>query len=211
MCNIAILERFALLGSGIKAILKSKVECVVVAQSKTSTELLASLGDLMPDVIVIDIMSTDNSGMKPLRKIRRALPKVPVLLIVSSHYADCFEEYIRLGVKGFIFNTSNGEELVAAIKKLENRKEYFPNKVWKVFKDSIQLGKQQKNTVQKLTDREVTVIKAFSNGLTYKEIGAQLNISPRTVETHKRNILAKLKMHSTADMVKYAYRNNLLT
>jgi len=211
MCNIAILERFALLGSGIKAILKSKVECVVVAQSKTSTELLASLRDLMPDVIVIDIMSTDNSGMKPLRKIRRALPKVPVLLIVSSHYADCFEEYIRLGVKGFIFNTSNGEELVAAIKKLKNGKEYFPNKVWKVFKDSIQLGKQQKNTVQKLTDREVTVIKAFSNGLTYKEIGAQLNISPRTVETHKRNILAKLKMHSTADMVKYAYRNNLLT
>ncbi len=211
MCNIAILERFALLGSGIKAILKSKVECVVVAQSKTSTELLASLRDLMPDVIIIDIMSTDNSGMKPLRKIRRALPKVPVLLIVSSHYADCFEEYIRLGVKGFIFNTSNGEELVAAIKKLKNGKEYFPNKVWKVFKDSIQLGKQQKNTVQKLTDREVTVIKAFSNGLTYKEIGAQLNISPRTVETHKRNILAKLKMHSTADMVKYAYRNNLLT
>ncbi len=211
MCNIAILERFALLGSGIKAILKSKVECVVVAQSKTSTELLASLRDLMPDVIIIDIMSTDNSGMKPLRKIRRALPKVPVLLIVSSHYADCFEEYIRLGVKGFIFNTSNGEELVAAIKKLKNGKEYFPNKVWKVFKDSIQLGKQQRNTVQKLTDREVTVIKAFSNGLTYKEIGAQLNISPRTVETHKRNILAKLKMHSTADMVKYAYRNNLLT
>jgi len=211
MCNIAILERFALLGSGIKAILKSEVECVVVAQSKTSTELLASLGDLMPDVIVIDIMSTDNSGMKPLRKIRRALPKVPVLLIVSSHYADCFEEYIRLGVKGFIFNTSNGEELVAAIKKLKNGKEYFPNKVWKVFKDSIQLGKQQKTTVQKLTDREVTVIKAFSNGLTYKEIGAQLNISPRTVETHKRNILAKLKMNSTADMVKYAYRNNLLT
>lgn len=211
MCNIAILERFALLGSGIKAILKSKVECVVVAQSKTSTELLASLGDLIPDVIIIDIMSTDNSGMKPLRKIRRALPKAPVLLIVSAHYADCFEEYIRLGVKGFIFNTSNGEELVAAIKKLKDGKEYFPNKVWKVFKDSIQLGKQQKTTSQKLTDREVTVIKAFSNGLTYKEIGAQLNISPRTVETHKRNILTKLKMHSTADMVKYAYRNNLLT
>lgn len=210
MCKIAILERFALLGSGIKSILMNEVECVVVAQSKTSTELLANIGEKLPDVIIIDIMSTDNSGIKPLRKIRRALPRVPVLLIVSAHYADCFEEYIRLGVKGFIFNTSNGEELVTAIKKLKGGKEYFTNKVWKVFKDSIQLRKPTKSSNQKLTDREVSVIKLFSNGLTYKEIGAQLNISPRTVETHKRNILSKLKMHSTADMVKYAYRNNLL-
>ena len=210
MCKIAILERFALLGSGIRSILLSEVECVIIAQSKTATELLVSLGDKVPDVIIIDIMSTDNYGMKPLRKIRKELPRVPVLLIVSAHYADCFEEYIRLGVKGFIFNTSHGDELVAAIKKIKDGKEYFPNKVWKIFKDSIQLRKQKKGTDQRLTDREVSIVKLFSNGLTYKEIGAQLNISPRTVETHKRNILSKLKMSTTADMVKYAYRNNLL-
>ena len=211
MCKIAILERYALLGSGIRSILINEVECEVIAQAKTSTELIASLGNNLPDVIIIDIMSTDNSGIKPLRKIRRVFPKIPVLLIVSSHYADCFEEYIRLGAKGFIFNTSNGEELVTAVKKLKNGKEYFTNRVWKVFKDSIQLGNKHRNNTQKLTDREVSVIRLFSSGLTYKEIGAQLNISPRTVETHKRNILSKLKMHSTAEMVKYAIRNNLLT
>lgn len=211
MCTVAILERYTLLGSGIRSILMNELQCVIIAQSKTSTELINSLGTRIPDVIIVDITSTDNSGIKPLRKLRREYPKVPVLLIVSINYADCFEEYIRLGVKGFIFNNSDGEELVSAIKKLKGGKEYFTNKVWKVFKDSIQNGKQQRSKTQKLTDREVSVVKLFSNGLTYKEIGAQLNISPRTVETHKRNILTKLKMNSTADMVKYAYRNNLLT
>lgn len=211
MCKIAILERFALLSSGIRSILLNEEKCDVILQSKTAGGLISELGDNLPDIIIIDIISTDNSGIKPLKKIRRVYPKTPVLLIVSDSYADCFEEYIRHGVKGIIFNTSGGNELVKALKRLKDGKEYFPDKLWKVFKESIQMRKQHRNTDQKLTDREVLVMKLFSNGLTYKEIGARLNISPRTVETHKRNILSKLKIHTTADMVKYAFRNNILT
>jgi len=211
MCKIAILERYALLSSGIRSILLNEEKCDIIVQSRTASEMISDLGEDVPDVIIIDIMSTDNSGIKPLKKIRRNYTKTPILLIVSTSYADCFEEYIRLGVKGLVFNTSTGAELVKAIKKIKEGKEYFPDKVWKVFKESIQMHKQHRKTDQNLTDREVSVVKLFSNGLTYKEIGAQLNISPRTVETHKRNILAKLKIHTTADMVKYAYRNNMLT
>lgn len=211
MCKIAIIERFTLLCSGIKSILLTEEQCKVIVQKKSASELIAALGNEFPDVIIIDIVSTDNSGLKPLRKIRRKYPKIPVLLILSEHYADCFEEYIRLGVKGFLFNTSDGDELVKAIRKLRNGQEYFPSIVWKIFKDSIQTGKQYRKTDQKLTEREISVIKLFSNGLTYKEIGARLNISARTVESHKRNILSKLKIQTTAEMVKYAYRNNLLT
>jgi len=211
MCKIAILERYALLSSGIRSILLNEEKCDIIVQSGTAGELISNLAEDTPDVIIIDITSTDNSGIKPLKKIRRNYPKTPILLIVSASYADCFEEYIRHGVKGLLFNTSSGAELVKAIKKLREGKEYFPDKVWRVFKEAIQMRKQHRVVDQKLTDREVSVVKLFSNGLTYKEIGAQLNISPRTVETHKRNILAKLKIHTTADMVKYAYHHNILT
>ncbi len=211
MCKVAILERFTLFGSGIKSILQEEDRCNVIVQTETTDELFDELGETVPDVIIIDILHGDNSGIKPLKKIRRSYHNVPVLLIVSQDYVDCFEEYISMGVKGFIFNNSSGKELVKAIKKIENGGEYFGKKVWSIFKSSIQSHKYQKKSQHSLTDREVSVLKLFSNGLSYKEIGINLNISPRTVETHKRNILSKLKINSTADMIRYAYRNHILT
>ena len=212
MSKVAVLERFTLFGSGIAAILE-KADCFdVIIQAEHMDGLLTMVKEATPevDVIVVDVIHGENSGMKPIKKIRRECRNIPVLLIVSQNYADCFEEYIRLGVKGFIFNNSRGQDLVRAIKKLKEGKEYFGKPVWEIFKRSIQARKYKKKKDQVLTDREVAVLKLFSQGLSYKEIGVKLNISPRTVETHKRNILSKLKISSTADMVKYAYRNHII-
>ncbi|WP_372648714.1 LuxR C-terminal-related transcriptional regulator [Draconibacterium sp.] len=213
MCRIAILEQFNLFGSGIKSILEEADQFNVVIQADSVNKLLAGKGMEKPDVIIFDIIHDDNSGIKVLKRINRTFTGVPVLLIVSNHYADCFEEYIRLGVKGFIFHNSSGKELIKAIKKLKNGEEYFAMKVWDIFRSTIRARKAKAKNIEsnKLTEREMTVLKLFTKGLSYKEIGVDLNISPRTVETHKRNILAKLKIRSTADMIKYAYRNNILS
>lgn len=211
MCKIAILERFLLFGIGIESILHEANKCEVIMQAESIDELIKKLRDGNPDVIVIDILHGDNSGVKALRKIRRTYPDIPVLLIVSQNYSDCFEEYIRLGAKGFVFNHSTADELIDAIKKLENGEEYFSKRVWDIFRTNIRARKYKKQNDQHITDREMDVLKLFSCGLSYKEIGAKLNISARTVETHKRNILAKLKINSTADMVRYAFRNHILT
>ncbi|MFV0592964.1 MAG: response regulator transcription factor [Draconibacterium sp.] len=210
MCKIAILEPFTLLGAGIASILSEEKQCEVLAIAQTKEELIRRLAKSVPDVIIIDIIHGENTGVKPIKRLRRMFPDTPLLLIVSANYADCFEEYIRLGVKGFVFNTSDAKELVKAIQKLRAGDEYFNNKVWNIFKSSIQLRKH-KVQEERLSDREVSILKLFSCGMTYKEIGSELNISPRTVETHKRNILAKLKINTTAEMVKYAYRHHILT
>ncbi|KJF41882.1 response regulator transcription factor [Draconibacterium sediminis] len=212
MCKIAILEQFNLFGSGIKSILEDANQLDVVIQADSIDKLIAGKGMEKPDVVIFDIIHDDNSGMKVLKQISRSFSGVPVLLIVSNNYADCFEEYIRLGVKGFVFQNSSGKELVKAIKKLKEGEEYFASKVWDIFRSTIRARKASRINKQsnKLTEREVTVLKLFTKGMSYKEIGVNLNISPRTVETHKRNILAKLKIRTTADMIKYAYRNNIL-
>jgi len=213
MCKIAILERFNLFGSGIKSMLEDADQFNVVIQADSVNKLIVGKGIEKPDVIIFDIIHDDNSGMKVLKRIKRTFPEVPVLLILSNNYADCFEEYIRLGVKGFVFHNSSGKELIKAIKKLNNGEEYFAMKVWDMFRSTIRARKVKTINIEsnKLTEREITVLKLFTEGLSYKEIGVDLNISPRTVETHKRNILAKLKIQSTAEMIKYAYRNNILT
>ena len=211
MCNIAILETFNLFASGIQAVLENRDEFDVVSSATDCNNLIVQLKNNKPDVFIIDVIHGENSSMRSLKKIRRTYPKIPVLLILSKQYSDCFEEYIRLGVKGFIFSDATGTDLVEAIKKLKSGSEFFSTKVWDIFKTSIQKRKYGNKNTKKLTDREVAVLKLFSSGLTYKEIGIRLNISPRTVETHKRNILSKLKINSTADMVRYAFHHHMLT
>lgn len=211
MCKVAILDKFTLFASGIQSILSNAIDIDVIVKAESYNDLVKELKNVNPDIIIIDIIHGDNSEMRSIKKIRRAYPKIPVLLVVSQNYSDCFEEYIRLGVKGFVFNDSDSGELVEAIKKLEKGGEFFQKKVWTIFKTSIQKRKYKKRELKKLTDREVTVLKLFSIGLTYKEIGTKLHISPRTVESHKRNILSKLKINSTADMVRYAFHHHILT
>lgn len=210
MCKVAILDKFTLFSSGIQSILTNVKDIDMLVKAETYNDLVKRLKNVNPDVIIIDVIHGDNSGMRSIKKIRRAYPKTPVLLILSQNYSDCFEEYIRLGVKGFIFNDANGKDLIEAIKKLKNGGEFFRKKVWDIFKTSIQKRKYGKKKAHKLTDREVAVLKLFANGLTYKEIGERLRISPRTVETHKRNILSKLKINTTADMVRYGFHHHII-
>ncbi|HYQ56850.1 MAG TPA: response regulator transcription factor [Draconibacterium sp.] len=211
MCKVAILDSFTLFSSAIESILKDTHKCDIIIQAKDCDDLLKQLKGVALDVIIIDVIHGDNSGMRNIKKVRRNYRKVPVLLILNENYSDYIEEYIRLGVKGFVFSDANRNDLVEAIKRLKNGGEFFRTKVWDMFKTAIQKRKYKRKEDHVLTDREVAVLKLFTNGLTYKEIGMKLNISPRTVETHKRNILSKLKINTTADMVRYAFHHHIFT
>ena len=212
MCKIAILENYSLFGSGIRSILNEIDDFNIVAEVKDVIELAPEFQTVKPDVIIMDIIHCGDDGVKSVKKIRRNYSGVPVLLILSDDYTCNFEEYIAQGVKGFVFNDAGSGDLVTAIKTLKKGEDYFPAKVWLLLKDYLRTHKNYKVLNGKseiLTNREISVLKMFCKGLTYKEIGSNLNISPRTVESHKKNILKKLNINSTAEMVQYAIQNNL--
>lgn len=211
MCKIAIIESFSLFSAGIKSILKDLKEVKVIAEAENVDLLIPLVRQNVPDLICFDVIHSGSTGIKPLKKIRRLFPKTPVLIIINANYADFLEEYIHIGIKGCVFSNAGSEELLTATNNLKAGNEYFPIEVWKILKNAIQSRKSTSKKSDKLTDREIAVLKLFTQGLTYKEIGLKLNISSRTVETHKNNILSKLKIHTIADMIKYAYHNELLT
>ena len=213
MCKIALLENYSLFSSGIKPVLNEINHFEIIAESKTIDKFLIQLDKNRPDVIIFDIIHCQDEGLKQLRKIKRSYSKIPVLLIVNEDYTYCFEEYIEQGVRGFVFHDSSPEILIKAIKKLKNGEDHFRKNVWLSLTDFIRSHKAGKSSQKKksvLTKREESVVKLFCNGLTYKEIGSNLNISPRTVETHKKNIQTKLKVNSTAEMVKFAFNNHIV-
>ena len=210
MCKIAILENLQLYSAGLKALLSGLEEVQIIAEAQNVEELKQKLGKIIPGLILVDLVQRENAGIKLLKKTVRRFPKVPILIITNGDYAHSFEEYIRIGVNGFVFTNARPAEFVDAIKKLAKGEEYFPDEVWVFLKKAIRSHKFSSKQNNKLSEREIEVLRSFTNGLSYKEIGNELNISSRTVETHKKNILSKLKVNTTADMIKYAYHNNLI-
>ena len=212
MCKIAIIENSALFSSGITKILNEVENFNVVSETENVEQMQLHHGDLIPDVIVFDIINHLDAGIKSIKKINRLFPNTALLLIVSEAYGIYFEEYIHLGVRGLVLSNVSSAQLIKAIHTLENDEDYFKLDVWNILKKNLRSGKSgflSPILKPKLSDRETDVAKLFSEGLSYKEIGNRLNISPRTVETHKNNILSKLNLNSLADIIKYTISNNI--
>lgn len=178
----------------------------VIAEGASPESLSLQLHNKTPDIILINLLHCYNAGYKTVKKIKKNFPDVPMLLITSHDFSDCFQDYIALGAKGFVFTNDSPEGLIQSIKSLCDGKMYLQKEN---LDKTTAHERKVKNSI--LSDREMDVLKLFCNGLTYKEIGEKLYISPRTVESHKKNILAKLNVSSTAEMVKYATRNKLLS
>lgn len=212
MCKIAILDNFPLFTSGLKSILYEVNYFEIIAEAEKHGELIKLIGNSKPDILIFDILHSHNAGLKSLRILNRKFPNVPVLLIVSEEFSDYFSEYAQFGGKGFIFKEDRGTDLIEAVKTLCRGEIYFPAESRKRYRlAAYKLDKPSINKIHDLTNREITILKLFCRGLTYREIGEKLFISHRTVETHKKNILRKIKAGSKAEMIRYAYHNQIVT
>ncbi len=212
ICKVVIIDKYPLFSSGIKSILFKNGQFHIVGEVESHRKLKGVLFKESVDVIIYDIVHSKYAGLKSLKVIQRKYPKIPVLLIVSQDLSNYYTEYCQLGAKGFVSIESGEAALIEAIQALHRGNVYFPDQFKKTYRKVIS-GKIDKPSLENshpLTARETSILRLFCQGLTYKEIGVRLFISPRTVETHKNNIQSKLRVNSTAEMIRYAYVNQLI-
>jgi DNA-binding NarL/FixJ family response regulator len=210
-CKILIFDNFPLFSSGIAQFLAKEPVLKVIGEVNRTEEINKHISMLNPDIIVVDVMHCKNAGIKAIKKFKCIFKHVPVLVITSSDFAECIPEQLRLGVKGIVFSESKTHDLIHAIKKICAGGNYFPESI-KGIVNRTNVNSENENVEANynnaLTDRETDILNFLCQGLTYKEIGDKLFISPRTVEVHKRNISAKLNLKSKAELVRYSLRNN---
>jgi DNA-binding NarL/FixJ family response regulator len=208
--KIAILEPFKLFGQGFYTCFSLKNEFTQICHASSVEGLIESLTCSKSDIIIVDMLHFNDAGLKELENIRHHFSDIPVLLITREDFSEYFHEYLAMGVKGFVFEGDGLDELFLAVKKVLEGKMYFPQGMVKFLQKQGRKNGENINTNHKnriLTEREISVLKLFCDGLTFKEVGEKLFISPRTVEAHKRNILEKLNIRSSVEMVKYAARH----
>lgn len=233
MVKIFLVDDHALYRDGIRAAL-SKLTCFqtkIIGEAGSATEFFLSISaGKVPDLLLLDIMLPDLSGVEIARRMKKDYPDVKIIMLSSEVSEELITELIDIGVEGYLNKLARKEDIHAALCAVVGGSQYFGSNVAKMMYN-IYLNQQfAKNTTQNkasltaenqdenntsdsitFTERELEIMRQLCDGKLIKEIAEELNISTRTVETHKNNILKKLGFSNLIDLVKYAIKEGITT
>jgi DNA-binding NarL/FixJ family response regulator len=213
--KIILVDDHEIVRDGINALLMLAKDIEVIGEASNGNELFSLLKFLKPDIILLDIMMPGKSGIKIAEDLSISYPDIKVIILSSNIDEESIFSSIDAGVSGYLSKNVKKLELIEAIRQVNAGKEYYsdiiPIVIIKKYKNFIKDNtKQKQETIVALSDREKEIVKWIAEGLSYKEIGEKLFISSRTVESHKNNILEKLELKTTVDLIKYAIKNSFI-
>lgn len=215
MLRILIADDHEVARRGIRALLESHPGWEVCAEAKDGRETVDLAARMKPDLILLDIGMPNLNGLEAARQILAASPDA-VILILTMHDTDhVVREVLRAGARGFLLKSDAGRDLVAAVEALQRQSTFFTTRVSQMVLDGfLDRGKRESAPESffddVLTTREREVIQLLAEGRTSKEVAVTLNLSVKTAETHRTNLMRKLGLHSVADLTRYAVRNGIV-
>ena len=179
----------------------------MVAEAVNGKEAIFKAIETKPDIAVVDYSLPLINGIEVTRQIRARLPKTEVLIFTMHDTEAVMEQLVKAGARGYLLKSDARHELISAIELLRVHKPYFTAKVSEALLKS-QLS-NSKRTGSTLTSRERDVVQLVAEGHTNKGVARLLDISIKTVETHRATVMRKLNLSATADLVRYAIRNKI--
>lgn len=219
MLRILIADDHELARNGIRALLESHIGWEVCGEAKDGRETVDLAVSLRPDIVLLDIGMPNLNGLEAARQILAIFPEVAILILTMHDSDNVVREVLRAGARGYLLKSDAGRDLVAAVEALQLQRTFFTTRVSQMVLDGY-LDRQTRNvgsirtederTENSLTSREREVIQLLAEGKTSKEVAVTLNLSVKTAETHRTNLMRKLGLHSVADLTRYAVRNGIV-
>jgi DNA-binding NarL/FixJ family response regulator len=211
--KILIADDHAMVRDGVKNLVQQNKDLVVIGEARSGNETLELYDKLQPDLLIMDISMPDMNGMEVSRAILARNPNANIVILSMYDDEDYISRCLEYGVKGYVVKNESGSELEYAIKSVLQGKNYFSRQaqdvIFKKYSQNVSKKKTNEDTVN-LTKREVEIIKLIADGLTSQQMADRLFISPRTVETHRANVMKKLTVKNAIELVKKAQQLKLL-
>jgi DNA-binding NarL/FixJ family response regulator len=208
MIRILIADDHEVVRSGLRKILESQPTWEVVAEAGDGKDAISKATETKPDVAVLDYSLPLINGIEATRQIRARLPKTEVLIFTMHDNETLIQELLKAGARGYLLKSDAKRHLIGAIESLASHKPFFTAKVSEALLDSFLARPAREGST--LTNRERGVVQLIAEGHTNKQIANILNISLKTVETHRAAIMRKLNLSSSAGLVRYAIRNKIV-
>ena len=213
MISVFLADDHQMFRQGLRTLLESTSDIKVVGESSDGQECLQQIGKLNPDVAVLDIAMPGLTGIEVAKRLAKISPRTRTLILTM--HADCFfaVEALKADALGFMLKEESFDMLIDAIRTVAAGNMFIsPTLETPVLKEFISMARLSSDKSGNIiTDREREILQLVAEGMTNQEIAAKLCISASTVDTHRKNIMAKLDIHSVAGLVKYAIRHKIVT
>lgn len=210
--RVLVVDDHALVREGVAALLREEPDLEVVGEAADGKTALRLAEEVAPDVVVMDIGLPDMNGIEVTRQLRAKLPGVRVLALTVHEKDEYMEEMLRSGASGYVLKKAAALDLVAAIRRVCRGEVALDPEMATgyVLRRSLHAQNEPPVPPSPLSEREREVLQLIAEGYTNREIARLLSISEKTVQTHRGNIMNKLRAHNTAELLREARRLDLL-
>ena len=202
--RVALVDDHSLVRDGIKALLAVMAPLEVVGEAENGADAIEMVGRCQPDLLLVDISLRDMNGLELTRVLRSQYPSLKVLVLSMYDNYEYVSESVRSGASGYVLKNAPSREIIAAIEAIASGGTFYSAEI-------AQRLIADKNTDNELTPRESQVLYKMAQGLNNKEMARELDISVRTVETHRLSIRRKLNIDKPAALVKYAIDHGIIS
>jgi DNA-binding NarL/FixJ family response regulator len=211
--RILVADDHEVVRRGLRALLEAHPELQVCAEAANGREAVEKAKQCKPNLVVMDIGMPELNGLEATRRILRALPQTEVLILTMHESEQVVREVLEAGARGYVLKSDAARDLVTAVKTLQQHKPFFTSRVaelvLKGYLGGVQADRAEPS-LPSLTPREREIVQLLAEGKSNKEVAAALEISVKTVEAHRANIMRKLNLHSISELVHYAIRNKIV-
>ena len=218
--RIVLADDHELVRSGLIKLLETYKDLLIVGEAGDGLEAVEQTKKLNPDVLIIDLSMPNLSGIEATKIVRKECPNVAVLVLTMHQNEEYVYQIFKSGASGYMLKDAGKDELAAAVRTVAKGEKYFSSRVSEIMVDGYlrknsERGEKreysQTDAGSALTKREKEVLSLIAEGLNNQEISEKLFISPRTVDTHRTNIMQKLDIHDAGRLVKFAIDHGFLT
>jgi DNA-binding NarL/FixJ family response regulator len=206
--SILIADAHEVVREGLRAIFEAQPNWEVVAEAADGKETILKAVKTKPDIVVLDCWLPLINGLEVTRQIRARLPRTEVLIFMMHDNETLIEDFLKAGARGYVLKSDANRFLIEAIGSLASHKPFFTVRFSQALLKSFLARPDRSGST--LTNRERGVVHLIAEGHTNKAVATRLNISVKTAETHRLAVMRKLNFSSSAHLVRYAVRNNLV-
>jgi DNA-binding NarL/FixJ family response regulator len=207
--RILVADDHEVVRQGLRRLLEAGPGWEVCGEAGTGREAVEKASELKPDVVVLDYSMPGLNGAEATRQIIQRVPRAEVLILTMHSSEDLIRGALEAGARGYVLKSDAGRDLISAIQALIEHKAFLSSGASAPVLDSYLRGVAP-SAPQVLTPREREILQLVAEGRSNKEIGTTLNISTKTVETHRANMMHKLGLTSVGALVRYAVRNQII-
>ncbi|MCD4683428.1 MAG: response regulator transcription factor [Bacteroidales bacterium] len=213
--NILIADDHEVIHNGIRDILRSNIRYSIIGNAYDGEEAIEKALQLRPDIIFMDISMPKLSGIEAIKIIIKKLPNTKILALTQHDENEYVVQILRAGGHGYLLKNSKKEEFIEAVESVLQGKRYLSNQLSEQMINNVleQLSDNEITDQEEihLTRREIEIIQKIADDKSNQEIADELHLSVRTVETHRRNLMQKLKVNSVVALLKYAAQHNIIS